>query len=986
MKTYRSKRAGWFRFAALLMACALSGAAWAAAGANAGVDAAAQYRRWIVEMKDSPRGPFSAIKWFCRDGRVLPPQDYACAGKDKGWQHGEWSERTRQIRAQGFQVATLLAGIEADKVIADPAFPDLYAQWLVEKFLIATDDGWILRKAQFYRGAIQEEDEREGARRLLTAMSAQPAWIGQRFVALRAGVRLLPHGADTASAQKVRNMAAALADRDPAFQGLRVKIHGSPDARDAAAVRAWAAQPAHAAQREQALALATEIDRVHAGVPMAQRLQAATRSLANVPGRLPSALAEAQQHYAAGATAERRLFLSAELLMHLRNGLPGARPAQRLAIIDLSLEVELDHFNAAGELHAAGAPATRRQLIERLRAGNDAAYGTGLIGRRQYLELDGQLSQLNRADAMTLAEYLPALRTAGLLPGWGAQTLNMQFGEAMAKLSQIEPKAALFVQDQVRGSPLLAYSQTIDALSRDANRLAGVQHKLLGKEIGSGFTALNPGLARGVLHAAPDMKAVEAFRADGIYLLPETVSDLPPLAGILTAGAGNPLSHVQLLARNLGIPNVAVDTALLPELQRNDGRRIVLAVSRAGLVEINEDGPQWDSAFGKQAAADQNVMFEPDVAKLDLTKRDFISLRELRAADSGRLVGPKAAKLGELMSHFPDRVAPGVGIPFGLYREAVLDRPYKGSSKTVYQWMVESFRQLESMPAGSAEAALFSEQLRAEIYSIVNNTDPGPRFRERLRAAMAREFGAGFNGGVFIRSDTNVEDLPGFTGAGLNLTLFNVAGFDNIVKGISEVWASPYTARAWAWRQSHMKGPEHVYPAVLLLRTVPSDISGVMITQDVDNADPGVLSVAVNEGVGGAVDGQAAESLRVDRKSANVRLLAVATAPRRLVPLPSGGIAKQATSGAETLLQPKEIAQLIAFADEIPRKFPQLGEDGKPVAADVEFAFVDGKLWLLQIRPFNESRQARGAAHLADMDRTLAGNLTRRVNLKEALQ
>ena len=44
-----------------------------------------------------------------------------------------------------------------------------------------------------------------------------------------------------------------------------------------------------------------------------------------------------------------------------------------------------------------------------------------------------------------------------------------------------------------------------------------------------------------------------------------------------------------------------------------------------------------------------------------------------------------------------------------------------------------------------------------------------------------------------MRSDTNVEDLPGFTGAGLNLTVFNIVGFDNIVKAISEVWASPYT-------------------------------------------------------------------------------------------------------------------------------------------------------------------------------------------------
>ncbi len=985
MKTLQAKRAGWSRFAALLMACALCGGAWAAAGAAAGADAAAEYRRWIVEMKDSPRGPFSAIKWFCRDGRVLPPQDYACAGKDKGWQHGEWSERTRQLRAQGFQVANLLAGIEADKVIADPAFPDLYAQWLVEKFLIAADDGWILRKAQFYRGAIQEEDEREGARRLLTAMSAQPAWIGQRFVALRTGVRLLPHGADTASAQKVRNMAAALADRDAAFQSLRVKIHGSPSAADAEAVRAYAAKSTDTALAEQARALAAEIDRVYAPRPFAQTLDEAARALTREPA-LQGTLREAAAAFAAPRDAEQRLRSSARLLAQLRDALPAAKaPAQRLRVLDLSLLAEAEHFRAAAELRAITAKPTRAALIGQLESGTDAAYGTGLIGKRQRDELGKTFARLS-ADDMALGDYLAALRTAGLLPGWGTQTLRLHFGEGMDKLALIEPLAEQFIQDQVRGSPLLFYSQRLDMLSRDANRLAGVQHKLLGKEIGTGFTALNPGLARGVLHAAPDMKAVDAFRADGIYLLPETVSDLPPLAGILTAGAGNPLSHVQLLARNLGIPNVAVDTALLPELQRNDGRRIVLAVSRAGLVEINEDGPQWDAAFGKQAAAEQNVMFEPDVAKLDLTKREFISLRELRATDSGRLVGPKAAKLGELMSHFPDRVAPGVGIPFGLYREAILDRPYKGGSQTVYQWMVQSFRKLEAMPPGSAEAARFSEQLRAEIYSIVSSTDPGPRFRERLRAAMAREFGAGFNGGVFIRSDTNVEDLPGFTGAGLNLTLFNVVGFENIVKGISEVWASPYTARAWAWRQSHMKGPEHVYPAVLLLRTVPSDISGVMITQDVDNADPEVLSVAVNEGVGGAVDGQAAESLRVERRTGNVRLLAVATAPRRLMPLSSGGIAKRPTSGADTLLQPKEIAQLIAFADEIPRKFPQLGEDGKPVAADVEFAFVDGKMWLLQIRPFNESRQARGAAHLADMDKTLAGNLGRRINLKETLQ
>ena len=77
--------------------------------------------------------------------------------------------------------------------------------------------------------------------------------------------------------------------------------------------------------------------------------------------------------------------------------------------------------------------------------------------------------------------------------------------------------------------------------------------------------------------------------------------------------------------------------------------------------------------------------------------------------------------------------------------------------------------------------------------------------------------------------------------------------------------------------------------------------------------------------------------------------------------------------------------QLIDFAAAIPKQFPQAGSDGTPVAADVEFAFVGGRLWLLQIRPFNESRAARGAQTLIAMDRQLASRLDRQIALQEPL-
>jgi len=969
----------------LLWAALLPAGHAGAAGPSPASADTTRYRGWITEMKAAPRGPFSAIRWFCKDGRVLQPQDYACAQKkNDGWQHGLWSDRTRELRAKGFWVATLLAGIEPEKFIADPAFIDAYTQLLVERFLVAADDGWIFRGARTYRGAIQEEDEREGARRLLTALAARPEWAGQRFLALYTGVKLLPHGADSPSALRVRNEAAALASKDEGFHSLRVKIHGSPEAADAAAVREYAARQKDPALRAQATALAAEIERMFTPRPLPELLESGARSFSAAPV-LAGELRAARELLLKDSGPAARYLATAGLLANLRDALPTLNGgAARLQALDLATSLEAEHFKAAAQLRSVAAKISRADELVLLSAAAEAAYGTGLVNRRERAELRAAFKRM-AGETMVLKDYMAELRYLGLVPGWSTQQLQFNFGEAMAQLAQIEPLAELFIQDQLRGSALLFYSQVLDTLARDANRLAGVQHKVLGSDIGTGLNALNPGLARGTLRAAPDMKRVEDFRPDGIYVLPESVADLPPLAGILTAGAGNPLSHVQLLARNLGIPNVAVDESVLPKLKASDGRRIVLAVSPAGIVHIVADGPDWDAVFGTKKS-DAGVIFEPDVAKLDLKQRDFVSLEALRAKDSGRIVGPKAAKLGELKSRFPGRVAPGIGIPFGVYREAVLDRPYRNSGRTVYQWMVDSFRALEALPPGSPAAAAASEKLRAEIYDIVSKTDPGPRFRERLKAAMDKELGADFRGGVFVRSDTNVEDLPGFTGAGLNLTLFNIVGFDNIVKAVSQVWASPYTARAWAWRQAHMKGPEHVYPAVLLQKTVPADISGVMITQDVDSGDPNRLSVAVNEGVGGAVDGQAAESVRIDRATGAVQLMASATASRKLVPQPKGGIARLPTSGAETLLKPAEVQQLIAFAGEIPKQFPQLGDDGKPVAADVEFAFVDGKLGLLQIRPFNESREARSAAYLMQMDHALQANRDRSVNLREVPQ
>jgi hypothetical protein len=940
-----------------------------------------RYPQWIEEMKTSERGPFARVRWFCKDGSVLPPKAYACAEHGGGHQHGEWNDRTVQLRDQGYLIATLLAGSDPVKLAAGADFNQTWNQLLIEKYLMAVDNGWIMRRALFYRGAIQEEDERAAARALLIELAGKKEWIGQRYPSLRIGVRLLPHGRDSASVQKVRQLSASLSDQDSGFKALRSKIHGSPDQDDAKRVRDYAARVKDPALLKQYEELAEEIDQVYKAIPLQQRLQQLAKRFTAAPW-LRELLLNAAKSLEQDASAGNVFKVTATLLGDLRDAMPRIRQGSaRLTVLGLSLAVETENFRAGTALRDQLTNASRQEHVDILASAVQGAYGTGMINSRERAALKETLEQLEKS-SVPLSAYMKDLRYLGRVPGWGTQGLRFQFYESMQKLAQLEPNALLFIQDQLRGSPLLLYSKTLDTLQRDANQLAGVTHRLFGQDLGVGFRALNPGLARGVLHAHPDLAQLDSFQKNGIYLLPETVSDLPPIAGIMTAGEGNPLSHVQLLARNLGIPNVSLDEELISRFDSHDGNNVVMAVSPAGLVELSDDGPRWDSVFGEDEGT-QKSLIRPDLEKLNLSVKGFVSLDDLRADDSGRTVGPKAAKLGELRHHFPEAVAPGVAIPFGLFRATVLDKPYKDSGETVYTWMVSEYQRLHALPDGSKEREQQTEKFRVELYELILNIRLDEDFANGLRQALEKNIGPEGSYGVFVRSDTNVEDLPGFTGAGLNLTLPNVVGMDDLLDAIPRVWASPFTARAFAWRQSLMDKPEHVYPAILLLKSVPNDKSGVLVTQDIDTADRAVLSVAVNEGVGGAVDGQSAESLRIDTRDGSVRLLASATAVWRRVPAPTGGIDKLPVSGDEAVLKPDEIKQLITLAKELPNRFPPITDDeGNPAPADIEFGFLDGKLQLFQLRPFLESRDNRGRAYLVEMDKTLQGKLNRMVEMQ----
>ena len=917
-----------------------------------------KFRTEIQTMKGSERGPFIKVQWFCKDGSILPPKAYACVDHGGGIQHGLWNATTLALHQAGFPVGTVLAELDPKRFIGPNAdLADLKLR-LLERFLIAADDGWIFRGARYYRGALQAEDEEAASEALLLALLQDPLWLTPpRFALLRETVRLLPPKNHPLVTAEVRQLSAKIHKQDPQFAELRTKIHGSPSAEDAKRVRDYAQTQGKTAYQADYQRLADGIDRIFSAQTVLETLQSLLPKIKDTA--FQQKLRRGYETFNTTANPEEQLMVASELMLEIRNALNKKNSAtNRLGLLRASLALEQEVFRVGASLAAKIKTIPRRQQLLWLGSVAKALYGAGFLYDRHLKAMDETLNRLLVNKNPRVFDYHQTVTYLARAIGWSDRTWAFHFKESQEHLAMLEPLVTLYPQDRLRGSPLLFFGSLIDSLVTDANHLAHREHRLFGHPAGAGIRALNPGLARGILHSNPQ----DPSNTDpqGVYLLPETTSDLTPVAGILTRGEGNALSHVQLLARNLAIPNAVIGEQWLEEVRSHDGSPVVMSITPDGVVTLENDSPAWDTFFTeKESVTPANFLIRPDLEKLHLETQDFISLTQLRAHDSGRLAGPKGANLGELKHLFGDVVPAGFVIPFGVFR-TFLEQSLETGGPTVFDWMKHSYADINTLPEGSETRRDKTRDFLARLRQWIETSDPGPAFRKKLRVALSNHFGKDKSFGVFVRSDTNVEDLPGFTGAGLNLTIANVVGYDAIVQAIQRVWASPFTERAYAWRQSHMEQPYTVFPAVLIQYSFPSQKSGVMVSKDVVWGEAGWISIAVNEGIGGAVDGQAAESLRVHLESGETQLLAHATAPYQRILTSAGGLQTLPASGSDRVLEADEIRQLITLAQTIPEKFASLrDENNNPMPADVEFAFRDGRLALLQIRPFVEAKGAK---------------------------
>src|SRR5207342_1389853 len=90
---------------------------------------------------------------------------------------------------------------------------------------------------------------------------------------------------------------------------------------------------------------------------------------------------------------------------------------------------------------------------------------------------------------------------------------------------------------------------------------------------------------------------------------------------------------------------------------------------------------------------------------------------------------------------------------------------------------------------------------------------------------------------VFVRSSSNSEDLPNFSGAGLYSSVANVREEEKLIEAVKKVWASLWKFEAYEARVRNYVSQKDVYMSALIQVGIDMTKGGVMITKDPFDAD-----------------------------------------------------------------------------------------------------------------------------------------------------
>ena len=199
---------------------------------------------------------------------------------------------------------------------------------------------------------------------------------------------------------------------------------------------------------------------------------------------------------------------------------------------------------------------------------------------------------------------------------------------------------------------------------------------------------------------------------------------------------------------------------------------------------------------------------------------------------------------------------------------------------------------------------------------------------------------------IAVRSSATAEDLPGMSFAGQQDTFLNVIGDEALLRAVVNCWSSLWTARAIAYRARYGIDQSNVSLAVVVQEMVQSDTSGVLFTANPLSGRRTETVIDATFGLGEAlVSGHVEpDHFIVDSDTDKIILRELGAKSTTIKGQAAGGVITESTDARrEQAITDEQIIQLTELGRNVANYY------GDP--QDIEWAFLNGKLYLLQSRP-----------------------------------
>lgn len=445
------------------------------------------------------------------------------------------------------------------------------------------------------------------------------------------------------------------------------------------------------------------------------------------------------------------------------------------------------------------------------------------------------------------------------------------------------------------------------------------------------YLALNTGKTVGRIHIIEKLDDTVEIGDNEIVVLKELPQSLPPVRGVIVAQPSSPLSHINILAKGWNIPNVYIKDAdkLFKEFDT------FVYTLDAGMSDYKLTRSSLDEIKEKFVDPDEQVPLA------NLTVKTIAGLREMRKKDS-IIYGSKSANLGEMMhAKVAGMIIPdGFTIPFYWYNKFMKDNGFDKE--------IDDFTQDIQFVHNPRVRRQRLEEFRAAIQAAT--------FDEGLRREVIRKWRTQLGGRpVFVRSSSNSEDLPNFSGAGLYSSVANVREDEKLIEAVKKVWASLWKFEAYEARVRNYVSQSDVYMSALVQLGIDMNKGGVMITKDpFDDENKNAVYISAVCGHNSKVVDNAGipEQILFNPKSNSVIVMTLSDQTNSLEFDEKGDLREVADKCADrqkrvlTDLQARELAKT---AINIRRVFGKKEQD-------IEWGIMNGRVYIVQARPYIEKQ------------------------------